>query len=269
MTKKVWPFIFMLCKFKRYYYTLRYLKPVQFYGRLWFRMYRPKPELRPAIALRSVSGQWIAPVEKTPSLVEPLRFRFLGKEQVLECPSDWNHPGWEKIWLYNLHYFDDLNAEGAAGRTEWHAELIERWVEENPPGFGNGWEPYPTSLRIVNWVKWVFAGNDLSEKTVESLAVQTRLLEKRIEYHLLGNHLLANAKALVFAGLFFKGEEAGRWLKKGMQIFLSQLPEQVLPDGGHFERSPMYHEIILEDLLDHRLAFGFRGRSPSHGRGHR
>jgi len=206
--------------------------------------------MRPALALRGVSGQWIAPAEKNPSLIEPFRFCFLGKEQVLERSSDWNHSGWEKIWLYNLHYFDDLNAEGSSKRKEWHAELIERWIEDNPPGFGNGWEPYPTSLRIVNWVKWVLAGNDLTTKAVESLAVQMRLLEKRIEYHLLGNHLLANAKALVFAGLFFRGEEATRWLKKGIQIFLSQLPEQVLPDGGHFERSPMYHGIILEDLLD-------------------
>lgn len=26
--------------------------------------------------------------------------------------------------------------------------------------------------------------------------------------------------------------------------------EQILPDGGHFERSPMYHATLLEDLLD-------------------
>jgi hypothetical protein len=29
-----------------------------------------------------------------------------------------------------------------------------------------------------------------------------------------------------------------------------RLPEQILPDGGHFERSPMYHATLLEDLLD-------------------
>ena len=26
--------------------------------------------------------------------------------------------------------------------------------------------------------------------------------------------------------------------------------EQILKDGGHFERSPMYHSIVLEDILD-------------------
>ena len=29
-----------------------------------------------------------------------------------------------------------------------------------------------------------------------------------------------------------------------------ELDEQILPDGGHFELSPMYHSIILEGILD-------------------
>lgn len=75
-------------------------------------------------------------------------------------------------------------------------------------------------------------------------------MSRRLEYHLLGNHLLANAKALVFAGLFFSGGQADSWLRKGLKLLRAQLPEQILADGGHFERSPMYHAIILEDLLD-------------------
>ena len=85
---------------------------------------------------------------------------------------------------------------------------------------------------------------------VHGLAVQTRFLAKRMEYHLLGNHLFANAKAMYFSGLFFKGPEAEKWLKKGLRILKRELTEQILSDGGHFERSPMYHAIIFEDLLD-------------------
>ncbi|MBF0276057.1 MAG: UDP-N-acetylglucosamine 2-epimerase (non-hydrolyzing), partial [Nitrospinae bacterium] len=36
----------------------------------------------------------------------------------------------------------------------------------------------------------------------------------------------------------------------GTEILLQELEEQMLPDGGHFELSPMYHSIILEDILD-------------------
>ena len=82
------------------------------------------------------------------------------------------------------------------------------------------------------------------------LALQVRWLSKKIEWHILGNHLFANAKALVFAGLFFQGREANAWLAKGLRILSNEIPEQILPDGEHFERSPMYQTIILEDLLD-------------------
>jgi len=80
--------------------------------------------------------------------------------------------------------------------------------------------------------------------------VQARHLAPRVEWHLLGNHVLANAKALVFAGCFFEGAEAEAWLNKGLAILREQLAEQVLADGGNFERSPMYHAIVLEDVLD-------------------
>ena len=177
-------------------------------------------------------------------------FVFLNQAGSLEGPADWNTTAREKLWLYNLHYFDDLNAAEAAQRQQWHRDLLRRWVRENPPAKGNGWEPYPTSLRIVNWIKWAFSGATLEPESTGSLAIQARWLAKRLEWHLLGNHLFANAKALVFAGLFFKGREAGRWLSKGLAVLDREIREQILSDGGHFERSPMYHAIILEDLLD-------------------
>ncbi|WP_313950202.1 alginate lyase family protein [Accumulibacter sp.] len=177
-------------------------------------------------------------------------FRFLNVAGWVRNAADWNDPAQEKLWLYNLHYFDDLNALGAADRVGWQRALIERWVAENPPGAGNGWEPYPSSLRLVNWIKWALAGNVLQPVWVESLAVQARWLRRHIEWHLLGNHLFVNAKALVFAGLFFEGAEAAEWLAQGLKILRREVPEQVLADGGHFELSPMYHAIILEDLLD-------------------
>ncbi|GAB4342151.1 MAG: heparinase II/III family protein [Desulfobulbaceae bacterium] len=168
----------------------------------------------------------------------------------MESAGDWNDPARSRLWLYNLHYFDDLLAGDGPSRRQWHEALIQRWIEENPAGTGSGWEPYPLSQRIVNWIKWALNGNSLTAAALDSLAAQARFLRKRIEYHLLGNHLLANGKALLFAGLFFEGAEAEKWLRKGADIVSTQLPEQVLPDGGHFERSPMYHAIVTEDLLD-------------------
>jgi len=239
-------------KMLRYARTLRYLKPVQVWGRIAFRLFRPKPDQRPAPTLRRVVDMpgWQPPVVKALSMVAPQRFRFLNVEGDVSSARDWDAPNAEKLWLYNLHYFDDLNAEGAHERSEWHDRLIARWIAEIPPGKGNGWEPYPTSLRIVNWIKRHAGGGALADDAIQSLAVQARWLSRRLERHILGNHLLANAKALVFAGLFFDGPEAKAWLKLGKDILDFELHEQILADGGHFERSPMYHNIVLEDVLD-------------------
>lgn len=233
-----------------YFHTLRHLRPIQIFGRVWFRLHHPKPDLSPAPPLRPRRSGWTPPALHRQSMHGIDDFTFLGERRRVTTPADWNNPGWDKLWLYNLHYFDDLNAAGAESRKAWHEPLVSRWIEENPPATGNGWEPYPISLRIVNWVKWILGGNTPTDAMLHSLAVQARFLSKRLETHLLGNHLLANAKGLVFAGCFFSGREADEWLATGMRILEREIPEQVLPDGGHFERSPMYHSIILEDLLD-------------------
>ncbi len=244
----------MFAPFERlllYYFTIKHLKPIQIYGRFLHRLPHSPPFFNSALPMRKMlGGSWVEPARRGVSLLNPACCRFLNSEHAIDGSSAWNDPGREKLWLYNLHYFDDLNAMDAAQRGGWHRALVERWVKENPPGQGNGWEPYPVSLRVVNWIKWTLAGNVLEPEWLHSLAAQVRWLVGRLEWRLLGNHLFANAKALVFAGLFFDGPEAAAWLDKGMAILAREMPEQILPDGGQFERSPMYHALALEDLLD-------------------
>lgn len=233
-----------------YWHTARYLKPVQVYGRLRFRLARPAVDLRPAPATRTVvPAQFVLPAHHHAALIAPDRFRFLGEEHALD-ERGWDDPALDKLWRYNLHYFDDLTAADSDARRAWHEALLARWVRENPPAVGTGWEPYPTSLRIVNWVKWALAGNPLPPECRHSLAVQARWLRQRLERHLLGNHLFANAKALVFVGLYFEGAEADGWVEAGLRLLAQEIPEQILSDGGQFERSPMYHALALEDMLD-------------------
>ena len=229
--------------------TVRHLKPAQVFARVRFRLQKPKPDLRPAPARRAVIGPWAHPAEREASLLGPGRLVFLNVERDLNT-CGWDDPQVEKLWRYNLHYFDDLNAIASAERAGLQRSLLQRWQRDNPPASGTGWEPYPVSLRIVNWVKWFLGGVPADDAWLHSLAVQARWLSKRLEWHLLGNHLFVNAKALVFAGLYFEGAEAQQWLHMGLAIIDRQLAEQVLADGAQFERSPMYHAMATEDLLD-------------------
>jgi len=232
-----------------YWNTLRFLRWTQITGRLLFVLKRPKVDTSPAPPVRARTGMWTPGARRQPSLVSPTVFRFLNTEGDL-AEIGWDSPLRTKLWRYNQHYFDDLNASESHLRLGWHQALVERWVNDNPPGVGVGWEPYPCSLRVVNWLKWQLAGNKLSGLAIHSLSIQARWLNERLEWHLLGNHLLANAKALIFVGAFFEGEEAEAWKSQGLTILCEQLREQILSDGGHFERSAMYHALVLEDVLD-------------------
>lgn len=238
----------MAATITRYWHTIRYLRAVQIVGRVWFRLVRPRVDGRPAPPRRAVS-RWIRGAERTPSLDGPTRMRLLSEHHDL-ADIGWEGRGLSDLARYQLHYFDDCTARDAPSRAGWHDDLIAHWIRGNPPTTSPGWEPYPTSLRIVNWIKREWQGCPLSPAATQSLAVQARWLSRRLEHHLQGNHLVSNAKALFFAGVFFDGPEAADWLRRAGAILDRQLGEQILPDGGQFERSPMYHALALEDVLD-------------------
>ncbi|MEZ8943714.1 heparinase II/III family protein [Vibrio sp. 10N.247.311.12] len=175
---------------------------------------------------------------------------FLNQKGNVKCSADWNCDSKPKLWLYNLHYFDDLSSQDGITRCYLHHQFIEKWIEDNPPCHGNGWEPYPISLRLVNWVKWCSVQTEVPPKYLKSMLEQANVLTQQLEYHILGNHLFANAKALTFVGAYLRGENSSQLLALGIRLLNEELAEQFLEDGAHFELSPMYHEILLWDLLE-------------------
>jgi uncharacterized heparinase superfamily protein len=244
--------------------TVRHLKPrqmaYQLYRRLGFGTQTPvangRLRLRKGVAL---SHPLQCRMEGGESV-----FRFLNSSQRFNIESfDWRVAHRTKLWRYNLHYFDYLHQKGRLWSSK--AALVDSWIKNNPPGLPDAWDPFPASLRIVNWIKFFLssgAAGNLDGAWLRSLYNQALWLEKNIEYHLLANHYFKNGKALLFAGVFFQGANGERWINKGLRIVASEVEEQILRDGGHFERSPMYHAMILEDCLDiFNLCRGNAGKS--------
>ena len=110
-----------------------------------------------------------------------------------------------------------------------------------------GLDPYPTSLRIINWIKFI-SKNKIFDENIDLFIYNDLMdLRKNLEFHLLGNHLLENSFSLLFGAYYFRDENIYIRSKK---ILTRELNEQILNDGGHFELSPMYHQIILYKLID-------------------
>ena len=232
-----------------YFHTLKYLKFKQIYYRIL--KYFSYPKVHFVVGEHAIGiGPWIDQELYPQKLLNKTDVEFLNHKGKVNSSTDWNNDQVEKIWLYNLHYFDDLNSFGSHSRKDLQKYWMARWIDENPAALSIGWEPYPTSLRIVNWVKAFLSGLTHDPVILNSLAKQADFLSQNLERHILGNHLFANAKALIFAGTYLKGKVAEDWLKTGLSIYAKELDEQLLQDGGNFELTPMYHVIMLVDLLD-------------------
>ncbi|MCK8827690.1 heparinase II/III family protein [Natroniella acetigena] len=192
------------------------------------------------------------------------KFIFLNETQSFKEQIKWKTTKGSQLWKFNLHYFDyvlDLAIYYSLNKDKkvylLFKELVSDWIENNYIGDGDSWHPYVISLRIVNWIKAyqlfeekIKSDDEFKDKFLTSIYKQSMFLSDNLEYHLGGNHLIENGKTLLFVGLFFEGKRAKKWFKKGKEILWKQLEEQILVDGGHYERSPMYHSIVLRDYLE-------------------
>ena len=236
----------------KYITTIRFLKFIQVFYRLK-RLFK-KPKIKnikhiDVTNIRKKSYEWTKVSLRNKSFFEPDKFLLLNQWGKIN-PDSWTDPNQSHLWQYNQNYFDDLNSDFDHNDIDAKLNLIDTWINTDKLKNSVGWEPYPTSIRIVNWIKFHFNHGRLGTIELQSLASQVDWLSQNIEWHILGNHILINAKALIFGGLLFEGKNAENWLKTGLSILTKELREQFNFDGMHFEKSFMYHALLLEDLLD-------------------
>lgn len=255
-----------------YWRTLGHLRSSQLGYLALRRVLRRKnsvAELNSPVSLRKVPAPYPFAVwqpEASRKMLTTREFTFLNRTVACNGTIPWGDRRHAKLWLYHLNYFAFLNVDVALPEEEPALKsalaIMLDWCACNPKGNEVGWEPYALSLRIVNWLKFLVRNKHLMESRehaptvctlVENLGVQAATLELRLEKDLLGNHFLKNIKALLFAGALLDSQLSKRWWTKGQKLLEQQLHEQILADGGHFERSPMYHGQILEDLTEIRL----------------
>lgn len=227
-------------------HTLKYLRFRQIYYQLYYRIrnrFFRRAYTKP-LQTEVVPLQWKNTILYTDSYKNGLTFDFLHISHSFTAEIDWNHNAFGKLWTYNLNYFDFLNQ--SAMTLEEGVALIQDYIKEDSV-LNDGKEPYPISLRGINWVKFLSNHSISNPEINQTLYNHYYTLFKNLEYHLLGNHLLENGFSLFFGAHYFKDEML---YTKAKQILMEELNGQILEDGAHFELSPMYHQILLHRLLD-------------------
>jgi uncharacterized heparinase superfamily protein len=149
----------------------------------------------------------------------------------------------DELINFHIQYMDVIHSLPQRSAEE----LITHWISHNPPLSGSGWHPYPVSRRLINWVIFFQRHHikQLSKNISKSIAQQLMVLNAIPEKHLLGNHLIANASALIICGVLL---DQPLNIQSGCKILRGQLAEQFYEDGCHYERSIMYHISVLQDL---------------------
>ncbi|MHA7865494.1 heparinase II/III domain-containing protein [Flagellimonas marinaquae] len=237
----------MLQNLLRRYHTIKYLKPIQVYYQGYYRLRhkfwgRAPKRFKKTPLSKPIHWRGGIPFEN--SFTNPRTFEFLNLKHEFETTIDWNYSNYGKLWTYNLNYFEFLNQKDISKGDGF--ALIKAYIACNK-NLRDGKEPYPISLRLINWVKFLSQNQIKDEKTDTILYQHCQILLYNLEYHLLANHLLENAFALLFGAYYFQDE---RIYTKAKKLVVEQLEEQILEDGAHYELAPMYHQIICHRLLD-------------------
>lgn len=236
----------MYQKLKLLYNTLKYIKFKQLYYQVFYKVKKRFLKKLPAhsISINTEILIWKTLIRHQNSLNDgKRRFTFLNLEKSFDT-IDWNYSRYGKLWTYNLNYFDYLNQKNSSSDTG--LKLINEFIR-NEATLKDALESYPISLRGINWIKFL-SENKIKDPIINGVLYNHYLrLFNNLEYHLLGNHLLENGFSLLFGAFYFKNQ---LFYKKAVQILKIELEEQILEDGGHFELSPMYHQILLFRLLD-------------------
>lgn len=170
----------------------------------------------------------------------------------------WNYSERTHLWNFNLHYFEYGIALASKfksiGDIKYYQKLEELYRDWHNTCFGDikgdAWHPYTISLRIKNLLVIYGILEDKKDDWLnlirEDISEQYQFLMNNQEKNLLGNHYFENLTTLYICSRFFNDRQNTVRFRNDL---LYQINEQILPDGMHFERSFMYHNLILEDLI--------------------
>ena len=158
-------------------------------------------------------------------------------------------------YLLPLVWIDDKASQ--AERRTYLESFLKQWLTVS---FATRtWSTYGVARRIITQAQLTPAIEALpaegQKQFWQCFYEESVFLHNFLEWDIEGNHLIKNLLALLYASIVFNSHPATQsraqhWWKTLDQHLVPVFESQVLEDGLHFERTPMYHLWVLSDLLD-------------------
>ncbi|HKP25615.1 MAG TPA: heparinase II/III family protein [Dongiaceae bacterium] len=182
-------------------------------------------------------------------------FRF--GNDVLKNPKPLHNPlGATEMWrrqMASFAWLDTLRALGSAQARQFARHVVLAWFTDTATYDSLSWSADLLGARL----RRCLMNSAFLETNTDALfrAHLFRPLNRQAEHlaralpdGLNGAALLKASIALMLAGVLLP--HGDKWLRKGGKLLDRELHAQMLPDGGHVERSPAVMLDLLQHLLD-------------------
>lgn len=201
----------------------------------------------------------------------PHKINLVGTIRIINHENVWFDKFLDKgsrLELLNLHY---MNYISQFKRSD-SILIIEDWIKNNPSDDKNSWRyswnSYALSIRILNWIDHILSIKNNKKESLNKIQYscfeQLNHLSNNLEFDINGNHIIKNVRSLLRGATYFSEKQSINWIEKSLRILKIELDFQILEDGMHFELSPSYHLIVLEDFLCIRRSLNFlKGKYPN------
>jgi len=196
------------------------------------------------------------PVDSRPGLAL-LNGEFRFGTELVKNPKPLHNPlGAGDMWQRQMASFvwlDSLRALGGPAARQFARQVILAWFTDTATYDSLTWSADLLSARLRRCLvnsAFLETNSDALFRAhlLRPLNRQAEHLSRVLPDGLNGAALLKASVALMLAGsLLPQGE---KWLRKGGAILDRELHAQILPDGGHVERSPSVMLELLRHLLD-------------------
>jgi len=197
-------------------------------------------------------------------------FRF--GSDVLKNPKPLHNPlGATEAWrrqMASFAWLDALRCHGSAQARQFARHVVLAWFTDTAAYDSLTWSSDLLSARLRRCLMnsaFLETNTDALFRAhlLRPLNRQAEHLSRALPDGLNGAALLKASIALMLAGALLppQGSKGGdKWLRKGGKLLDRELQAQILPDGGHVERSPAVMLDLLQHLLDLHHVLSLTGR---------
>ncbi len=232
----------------------------------------PRPGTILADAERIVGGEmclffkhWVTVGESPDWHRNPITGEVAPRGKHWSCLGDFSFGDIKNIWepsrfgwAFTLAQAYHLSGKAVFAERFW--QLLESWMDGNPPNEGVNWkcgQECALRLMAVCYAGDVLYGSESStderrKRTRQLAAATADRIELNLSYALSqkNNHGISECVGLVTAAQMLPGHPRSvRWLIVGLKNLKNQLDELLYPDGGFSQHSVNYHRVVLDNLV--------------------